>query len=200
MLDPQHLNKVGLSGFRGLSNLDLDGLGTFNILLGANDVGKTSVLEGIFLLSGPANLQLAVRIQNWRNYVIQEFDGLSPLFHRLDVEQKATLTAQTCGNSLRTVVLTAPYTNADPEQHSVNGDTVKSGDTAREIGQSSSSLPSGTRALQYDVTVQKTSQREEISFSGRLTVRGGEIKSSIEPERVTTEPLAYETCHPELWI
>ena len=41
MRDTQHLDKLRISGFRGLSSLGLDDLGSFNILLGANDVGKT---------------------------------------------------------------------------------------------------------------------------------------------------------------
>lgn len=56
-----HLASLKIRGFRGLSSLDLDGLGTFNILLGANDVGKTSILEAIFLLSGSANMQLPLK-------------------------------------------------------------------------------------------------------------------------------------------
>ncbi len=40
----QHLDRLEIRGFRGLSQLDVDGLGRFNVLIGANDVGKTSVL------------------------------------------------------------------------------------------------------------------------------------------------------------
>ena len=52
MTTRQHLERIEIRRFRGLSKLHLDKLGNFNLLLGANDVGKTSVLEAIFLLTG----------------------------------------------------------------------------------------------------------------------------------------------------
>jgi energy-coupling factor transporter ATP-binding protein EcfA2 len=47
------LERVQIDGFRGLRGLDLDGLGRINILIGANDSGKTSVLEALSVLCKP---------------------------------------------------------------------------------------------------------------------------------------------------
>ena len=82
MHEDHRLHKLEIRGFRGLAQLELDALGAFNLLLGANDVGKTSVLEAVFLLGGFANLQLPVRLQNWRNYLVQDFDALGMLVPR----------------------------------------------------------------------------------------------------------------------
>ena len=98
MEDNQRVNKIEIRGFRGLSNLELDGLGAFNILLGANDVGKTSVLEAIFLLSGFANLSLPITVQNWRNLRVNDFDDLALLFHNLDVDTPIRLAAYSSGS------------------------------------------------------------------------------------------------------
>ena len=86
MKERRHFEKLTISRFRGLSRLELDGLGDFNVLLGANDVGKTSVLEAIFLLAGFANLHLPVRVTNWRNVIVQDFDPLSLFFNDLNTE------------------------------------------------------------------------------------------------------------------
>ncbi len=47
------LDDVTIHGFRGLRNLRLDGLGWINILVGANNSGKTSVLEALSILCNP---------------------------------------------------------------------------------------------------------------------------------------------------
>ena len=52
MRDGQHLDSLKIRRFRGLSDFDLDGLGSFNVLLGANDAGKTTILEAIFFCQG----------------------------------------------------------------------------------------------------------------------------------------------------
>ncbi len=47
--------RVQIDGFRGLRGLDLDGLGRVNILIGANDSGKTSVLEALSVVCKPSD-------------------------------------------------------------------------------------------------------------------------------------------------
>ena len=63
--------------FRGFSNLGLDGLKRINLLTGKNNVGKTALLEAIFLSLGPNNPLLSVTINNLRT-------GIEKL--RLDAE------------------------------------------------------------------------------------------------------------------
>ena len=49
------LEKVTINGFRGLKNLNLDGLGLINMLVGPNNCGKTSVLEALSILCNPTD-------------------------------------------------------------------------------------------------------------------------------------------------
>jgi energy-coupling factor transporter ATP-binding protein EcfA2 len=46
-------DNLNLDRFRGLRNLQIDGLGQFNVFVGANNSGKTSVLEAVSLLCNP---------------------------------------------------------------------------------------------------------------------------------------------------
>ena len=47
------IDTLTIQRFRGLSELALEGLGSVNILVGDNNSGKTSILEGISIYSAP---------------------------------------------------------------------------------------------------------------------------------------------------
>ena len=49
------ISKLQINAFRGVKDLTLDDLSTVNVLVGANNCGKTSILESIFFLSCPTN-------------------------------------------------------------------------------------------------------------------------------------------------
>lgn len=167
-----HLATLMIRGFRGLSSLDLDGLGTFNILLGANDVGKTSILEAMFLLSGSANMQLPLQIQAFRDYGVREFADLSALFHKLDFDQLITLEAHYCDSTQLTLAISAPY---EPLATKIQSDELPS-------EPSSSSVSSGRRHLRYDGTVKKAAQQEPLSFSGKLVERDDNLELTKMPD------------------
>ncbi len=57
---------VSIKNFRGFQDFRLEGLERFNLLLGRNNAGKTSILEAMFLLLGPTNPQLTLTINAFR--------------------------------------------------------------------------------------------------------------------------------------
>ena len=187
MRDGSHFDKLAIRGYRGLGDLELENLGTFNVLLGTNDVGKTSVLEAIFLLTGSANLELPVRVQNWRNYLIREFDDLSFLFGGLNVDAPILLEAYSSPGERRRLEISAVDVNASADsevQHlegSGNGSVgIRGG--SRVSNQITSSIPSGPRMLRYDATVERTSPGDRVSFSGTLAVRDGNLQGNLDPQ------------------
>ena len=56
--------KVIIDSFRGINNLEIDDLKRVNLFVGKNNCGKTSVLEGIYLLSNPMSILNLVNIRN----------------------------------------------------------------------------------------------------------------------------------------
>ena len=56
------ISEITINAFRGISNLKISNLSTVNVLVGANNSGKTSVLEAIKLISDPYNFGKATNL------------------------------------------------------------------------------------------------------------------------------------------
>ena len=198
MADNQHVNKIEISGFRGLSHLELDELGTFNVLLGANDVGKTSVLEAIFLLSGFANLALPIRVQMRRHLRVQDFEHLALLFHKLDLNVPIKLTAHSSGSvEYRGLNISASYEETEMDitaERMVDGGNGSTHIIRDRSGDSASSVAfSGPRVLRYDAIV-KTRRKEPSSYSGTIQVMTDnniQLAPSKNPANEQTIPGRY---------
>ena len=67
------LNRLYIRRFRGFQDVEIAELGRLNLVAGANNVGKTTLLEAVFLLSGAANARMAVN-----GHVIRDQDQGTP--------------------------------------------------------------------------------------------------------------------------
>ncbi len=84
--------------FRGFSHFEIAGLDRVNLIAGANNVGKTALLEALFLHSGAPNLEIAMRLNGFRGFGSFKIE-LAPsaetpwanLFHRFDLAQDIRL-------------------------------------------------------------------------------------------------------------
>jgi len=56
------ISRLNISAFRGVRELELDNLSRINVLIGANNSGKTSVLEVIRLMSQPDNIGTLMQV------------------------------------------------------------------------------------------------------------------------------------------
>ena len=45
------ISSINIKGFRGFSRFEMSDLGRVNLLVGANNSGKTSLLEALYLLT-----------------------------------------------------------------------------------------------------------------------------------------------------
>lgn len=97
----QHLKDIKISRYRGFEDFQVK-LGRINIVTGRNNVGKTSLLEALFLLSGFGNPSLAsnAHVSRWYGRFTGSPDNVlaalwAPLFRNLDTSTPVVIEALT---------------------------------------------------------------------------------------------------------
>lgn len=104
---------VTLSNFRGFERLRVGPLERVSLILGRNNVGKTSLLEALFLLSGPTNPELPLRLSGLRGVMQFRNDAEEMwgwLFHRKKSKQTIELVADLPAGRSRTLTLSMSET------------------------------------------------------------------------------------------
>lgn len=106
------LQSIQIENFRCLHQLQINPLARVNLIAGKNSVGKTALLEAIFLLIGAENIELILKISHFRG--IRDLKGelvpilellWAPLFYNLDVRKKISIVARTGRNQKQSVEL-----------------------------------------------------------------------------------------------
>lgn len=69
-----HLPSLSITGFRGIANLSIPRLGRVTLVTGENNTGKTSILEGVRLLTEESSLEVIREILRFRE---EDILGLS---------------------------------------------------------------------------------------------------------------------------
>ncbi len=88
------ITELRIQNFRGLEDIRLTNLGCVNLIGGRNAIGKTSVLEAIWVSGCPTRPDIAYRVTNFRG--IRSFPDETPfndLFRDLNVHEPIRLTA-----------------------------------------------------------------------------------------------------------
>jgi hypothetical protein len=81
------IHSIQIEGYRGFANFEMDGLGRINLLVGANNSGKTSVLEAILLLNsrGDPNSIWQILWRRGERFIAGEPDPRTGVHPELDV-------------------------------------------------------------------------------------------------------------------
>ncbi|HUT25424.1 MAG TPA: AAA family ATPase [Sumerlaeia bacterium] len=79
---------VAIENLRRIRHLEVDDLRRVNLFAGRNNCGKTTILEGIFLLTGPTNPQLFMKINGFRNVGFTGEDSWRLFFPDLDTRRE----------------------------------------------------------------------------------------------------------------
>jgi len=155
------LSDVRIEGFRGITDLILNDLGTVNILIGLNGVGKTSVLEACAIAANPTNPTLVAQLGTWRempNLSLASDFAVRSIFPGVDVNREVKLTFTVDGREERLVM------HALQRQ----GGAVETA-TSDPSAPSSSVAPEQFRGMRYDyhpAGAKQLSSHLELSANG----------------------------------
>lgn len=103
-------NEIEISNFRGFDSIKIDRLSGLNVFVGANNVGKSTILEAVFMLVGMANPIMPMRVNYWRTQTNSDMDSLKYLFHNIDFNNQPLLKAKT-GTSVRRLTFSPFFRN-----------------------------------------------------------------------------------------
>ena len=105
---------ITIKNFRGIDDLEIKDFAPINIFVGKNNVGKTSILEAIFLLSGMSNLPLALQINGRRGVQThQQEDGLRYLFHNMSLDKQVSIKGHTERDEVRQLTISPKIKSID---------------------------------------------------------------------------------------
>lgn len=157
---------ISVSRFRGFKKLNIRGLDRFNLFLGRNNVGKTALLEAIFLLAGPTNPDLPLRLSAFRGIdqlrtIPEELWGW--LFFEKDLKQDIALELHREAHAMRT--LRMQLSQRTILQKPRKG---KSGPPVRSASTSTATTPTELKLVFQDENRRKVETRIFIAEDGSL--------------------------------
>src|SRR3989339_791560 len=95
------ISKLSLKGFKGFDMLEIPSISRITLLGGRNNVGKTSLLEALFMFHDRMNPQMILRQFAWRGVGSISFDPDSmwaPIFYDYNINNKIEISATVNGS------------------------------------------------------------------------------------------------------
>jgi AAA15 family ATPase/GTPase len=137
-----------IQNFRGFKDFELQDIQRVNLIAGKNNVGKTSLLEALFIHGNPANPELALRIIGFRGLKRLKVNAAGSystpwdsLFYNFDNEQTIALSSKHTANDLLVKIRLS-----DPEKDNTSVTLA-----TEAAGQTALSSNIGLQTLVYEV-------------------------------------------------
>lgn len=119
---------IELSNFRGFDHIEISALSKINVFVGANNVGKTSVLEAVFMLAGMSNPFIPTRVNYLRalSAVNADLNNARYLFHNMDFNNAPLLRAS-IGDGVRRLTFSPTMRGSDEPSNgtSIHSDIIR---------------------------------------------------------------------------
>jgi AAA15 family ATPase/GTPase len=157
--------KIKIENFRGINLLEFKDPRQFNLIVGENNSCKTTVLESIFLLTGPAYPNIPLRINVFRGFHLVNDYSWSLFFNRLDTQLPLTLYGEVIKPRERRYLTIKPLRETavpkpgEPSEHFV--------------GDSSRTVPiDRINGLSFEYSIKKGKKKEPLKFKSYIKRKG----------------------------
>lgn len=143
------ISKLHILGFKGLEDLELPRLSRVTLLGGRNNVGKTSVLEALFMFFDRLNPQMILRQFAWRGVSVLSMEPESmwaPVFNNYDLNIPIIISAVINSSEEK---MTVKF-NPNYILPSIPADVAKSGVKSFQVRTDQKPAPSYALDIRYD--------------------------------------------------
>ena len=170
---------ITITNFRGFDYLEIKSLQKLNIFVGANNVGKTSILEAAFMLTGMSNPFISSRVNYLRTAIsFDNIDSARYLFHNIDFSKKPLLKGAMANGEIRKMTF-SPVTflnETDASSSNSNGQstirqlnfdlhtTQKYTSKVMETHYRKQTTPMKKNLMHYSSLSTKTTRMQPVSF------------------------------------
>lgn len=190
-------SSLNISDFRGITNLSIENFANINILVGRNNSGKTTILEGIFLLSGLRNSSLIANISILRGgLAITEPDEFRFVFNNLELSKNPNLSCLLLDKSKMQLELIpkyrSSYANFPQPSPSIGTNQSESIFNKRLVNLNGDIDPS-IESLEFrSILVNSTGKEEKFTSTIKLEIEKNNINYKTEPEKAGP-PISFKT-------
>lgn len=103
---------IKIENFRSITDLEIADLRQFNLIVGKNNVGKSTILEAIFLLINPSNAELPLKLNTIRNINPTKLENLDLLFNNLKSNIDVKLSCEFYNSEVRYLKIRPLFTSS----------------------------------------------------------------------------------------
>ena len=112
------IDSIEIQNFRGIRHSEIGGLSQVNLFFGKNNCGKSSLLEGLFLVCGQSNPLLPATINAMRTYTRLTETDIHYFFYKMDAASEIQIA--TSGDQERHLAVKAFQEAAEADTNNVS--------------------------------------------------------------------------------
>jgi len=176
------IKRIRLQNFKVFQHTDLSGFSEVTLIGGHNNIGKTSLLEAIFLFYDFADAGMFFRHLNWRGLQLQAADTevlFAPAFYNLDMKQPIAIEVW---DDIYQATLDMAFNPLSTLQ-SVNVDFTT-------VGQIFSPAPTVSMSYSFDLHYQLAGgKNEHITLAVKQSLTNVSIQFEPNPTTIIPDPL-----------